>query len=41
LQVLGLADGVDVTQGRTRIDYFFIKDPSGILLEVVQDDRKL
>jgi len=41
LQALGLADGVDVIQGRTGIDYFFIKDPSGILLEVVQDDRKL
>jgi len=41
LQMLGLADGVTVCQGRTGIDYFFITDPSGILLEVVQDDRKL
>lgn len=41
LQTLGLADGVEVTQGRTGIDYFFIKDPSGILVEVVQDERNL
>ena len=41
LQALGLADDVEVNQGRTGIDYFFIKDPNGILLEVVQDDRKL
>ncbi len=41
LRALGLADGVEVNQGRTGIDYFFIKDPSGILLEVVQDDRNL
>ncbi|MDX8406676.1 MAG: VOC family protein [Mariprofundus sp.] len=41
LQALGLADDVHVSEGRTGIDYFFITDPSGILLEVVQDDRNL
>lgn len=38
---LGLADGVEVVEGKTGIRYFFIKDPSGILVEVVQDDRRL
>ena len=37
----GLAEGVEVVKGRTGIDYFFIKDPDGILLEIVQDDRSL
>ena len=32
---------VDITKGRTEIDYFFIKDPDGILVEIVQDDRGL
>jgi len=41
LRQLGLADGVEVVKGKTGIDYFFIKDPSGILVEIVQDDRGL
>lgn len=41
LQAQGLADGVQVVKGRTGIDYFFIKDPDAILLEIVQDDRQL
>ena len=41
LQALGLADDIEVIKGRTGIDYFFIKDPSGILVEVVQDERNL
>ena len=41
LQVQGLADGVQVLKGRTGIDYLFINDPDGILLEIVQDDRQL
>ncbi|RLL51067.1 glyoxalase/bleomycin resistance/dioxygenase family protein [Mariprofundus sp. EBB-1] len=41
LQQLKLADNVQVMHGRTGIDYFFIKDPDGILLEIVQDDRQL
>jgi len=36
-----LAEDVSVVHGRTGIDYFFIKDPDGILLEIVQDDREL
>ncbi|NWF37227.1 VOC family protein [Mariprofundus sp. KV] len=41
LQAAGLADGVEVVEGKTGIQYFFIKDPSGILVEIVQDDRGL
>jgi len=41
LNRLGLANGVEVTHGRTGIDYFFIRDPDGIFVEVVQDSRKL
>ena len=29
----------EVTKGRTNVDYFFIKDPDGIWVEIVQDDR--
>jgi glyoxylase I family protein len=29
----------EVQQGRTDIDYFFIKDPDGIWVEIAQDDR--
>jgi len=41
LEPEGLAEGVEVVQGKTGIDYFFIKDPSGILVEIVQDERRL
>jgi len=41
LQVLGFSEDVEILQGKTGIEYFFIKDPSGIMVEVVQDDRKL
>jgi len=41
LQHHRLADDIKVVHGRTGIDYFFIKDPDGILLEIVQDDREL
>jgi len=42
LQQQQLADNhIKVIQGRTGIEYFFIKDPDGILLEIVQDDRQL
>ncbi len=36
---LQLADDITITQGRTGITYFFIKDPNGIFVEIVQDDR--
>lgn len=36
-----LAESVSIKHGRTDIDYFFIKDPSGNFIEFVQDDREL
>jgi len=41
IEKLALATDVNIVNGRTGIDYFFITDPSGILVEVVQDDRAL
>lgn len=29
----------EINHGRTKIDYFFIKDPDGMWVEVVQDNR--
>jgi len=37
----GYKDEINIIRGNTEIDYFFIKDPDGILLEFVQDDRGL
>ena len=37
----GLAEKIEIKRGKTDIDYFFIKDPNGIFLEFVQDDRGL
>jgi len=37
----GMASNVDIQQGRTDVAYFFIKDPSGILLEFLEDKRGL
>lgn len=39
LEQQGLANNIQIQHGRTGIGYFFIKDPDGILLEIVQDDR--
>ena len=30
-----------ITHGRTGIDYLFLKDPDGIFVEIVQDNRAL
>jgi glyoxylase I family protein len=35
----GIASNVEIQQGKTGITYFFIKDPSGILVELVEDKR--
>lgn len=36
----GLADAsVTVTKGRTGIKYLFLRDPDGLFVEIVQDDR--
>ncbi|MCA1605176.1 MAG: VOC family protein [Actinobacteria bacterium] len=34
-----IASDVEVQQGRTGVTYFFIKDPSGILVEFLEDKR--
>jgi len=34
-------DSVAITRGRTGIDYLFLRDPDGMFVEIVQDDRKL
>jgi glyoxylase I family protein len=39
LQKKGFANNIEIKHGRTGIDYFFIKDPSGIFVEIVQDAR--
>ncbi|MDQ6982664.1 MAG: VOC family protein, partial [Mariprofundus sp.] len=41
VESLGLADGVKIVHGRTGIEYFFLADPDGIMVEVVQDNRNL
>ncbi len=37
----GYAEKIEITKGKTGIDYFFIKDPDGIFVELVQDERGL
>ena len=40
LQSKGLADdNTKIIMGRTRVSYFFIKDPDGVWVEFVKDDR--
>jgi len=36
----GLADeNTKITVGRTKVSYFFIKDPDGVWVEIVKDER--
>jgi glyoxylase I family protein len=37
----GYTEEIEIVRGKTEVDYFFIKDPDGILLEFIQDDRGL
>ena len=37
----GFISDVEIIKGRTGVDYFFIKDPNGILLEISEDNRNL
>lgn len=41
LQALDFIGDVEINRGNTGIDYFFIKDPDGIFIEIVQDDRNI
>ena len=34
-----LINDAAITRGHTEVDYFFLRDPNGILVEIVQDDR--
>ncbi len=34
-------ENTEISKGRTGIFYFFIKDPDGIFVEIVEDKRKL
>lgn len=36
----GIASNVDIRHGKTGITYFFIKDPSGVLVEILEDRRE-
>ena len=36
----GIASNIEIQQGRTGVTFFFIKDPSGILVEILEDKRK-
>lgn len=37
----GLDTGTDITKARTGIAYFFVADPDGLWLEIVEDNRGL
>ena len=37
----GIAKNPEITEGRTGIKYFFVNDPDGNWVEIVQDDRAL
>jgi glyoxylase I family protein len=40
LRSKGLADeNTKIAVGRTKVSYFFIKDPDGVWVEIVKDDR--
>jgi glyoxylase I family protein len=38
---LKFADKIEIKEGRTGIKYFFIRDPDGNWVEIVQDDRSI
>ncbi len=37
----GIAENIEITAGKTGINYFFIKDPDGILVEILEDKRNI
>jgi catechol 2,3-dioxygenase-like lactoylglutathione lyase family enzyme len=37
----GLGEVTEITHGRTQMDLFFVRDPDGLWVEVLTDDRKL
>jgi catechol 2,3-dioxygenase-like lactoylglutathione lyase family enzyme len=36
---LDMPTGTEISHGRTGIDYFFVQDPDGLWLEIVEDHR--
>lgn len=38
---LDLGEMTELQQGRTRMDLFFVRDPDGLWVEILQDDRQL
>jgi glyoxylase I family protein len=41
LEAQGIEALGEIREGRTKVRYFFVKDPSGNFVELVQDDRGL
>jgi len=41
VEARGMASNVELQHGKTGITYFFITDPSGILVEILEDKRGL
>ncbi len=41
LEKAGIAENIEITAGKTGINYFFVKDPDGILLEILEDKRNI
>jgi glyoxylase I family protein len=39
LAAAGLDPGAPITHGRTGLDYFFVRDPEGLWMEIVEDHR--
>jgi len=37
----GIGEVTEITRGRTLVDYFFVRDPDGMYVEVVNDARDL
>lgn len=37
----GFATATPIQRGRTEMDYFFVRDPDGMWVEVTQDDREV
>lgn len=37
----GLGEVTDITSGRTQMDLFFVRDPDGLWVEILKDDRQL
>ena len=41
IMAAGIGEGSPLTAGRTGIEYFFVRDPDGLHVEIVHDPRRL